>query len=371
MQGRKIWIAIIVITILIALRLTLPFLVKGYVKYVLAELPGYNARIEGVTINLLRGSYTINSLKIFKKGGSKEVPFMDAARVNLSLDWNALLQGELIGRIRLDSPTVTFIQSKKGSLDQTGQFVDWTRPFKRLLVLPVNHLSVNKGRFAFYDFSATPLVDLFLHDIDLEAYNLNNSEDTHDGLPARVLLRARSIGNGILSLSMKVNVRKKIPDLDMDIKIERVNMPELNSFFNAYSRADALTGNFSVYSEVAVHEGRINGYVKPFFDDLKLVTRYDKTSIDAEWGSVVSFLMQVCEVRQKNQFVAKVPIQGKISESNSSFWPALWNILRNAFVKAFDHRITHTKHSIHRNIHKNKKEIIPQANQRKRDSKSS
>jgi hypothetical protein len=56
------------------------------------------------------------------------------------------------------------------------------------------------------------------------------------------------------------------------------------------------------------------------------------------WESLVNTLTEVFENQLKNQFCHTCsPLNGKISSSvDTPFWPALWNIFRTAFVKAFE-----------------------------------
>jgi hypothetical protein len=350
--NRKFKITIAIGVILIAFRLALPFLVTRYVNNVLSELPGHRGQIDGVSIQLIRGAYQIDSLKIFKVDGHKEIPFIDIPLTDLSVEWDALLHGEVVGEIHFENPVLNFIagkkseETKKGETggEQTGEDVDWTEPIKKLMPLKINHLTIKDGKVAFYDFTTKPKVDLFLHHVQMDAQNLNNARDNEDALPSRVFLQARSIGNGLLSVSMKINVMKPMPDLDMDMKFENVDLSALNDFFGAYARVDVESGRFNLYTEVAVKDGQISGYVKPLLNNLKVVDwKEDKEKpLQLVWESIVGFVAEVFENQPKNQFATRVPLAGVISSVHSSFWPAFWNIFRNAFVEAFDRNTDNT-----------------------------
>lgn len=374
-NNRTIRIVLIITVVLVALRIAMPYMVTRYVNNVLSEITGYRGEIDGVTIRLIRGAYQIDSLRIFKINGNQEIPFINIPVLDLSLEWSALFKGEVVGVVHFKKPVLNFISSKKsGNKEPTGQSgedVDWTKPIKKLMPLQINRLSIDDGTVAFYDFSTKPQVDLFLRDVQLEAQNLNNADDNQEMLPSRVFLRARSIGNGILSMSMKINMLKKLPDLDMDLKFENVNMPALNDFFEAYARADVEKGNFNLYSEIAVLNGKVNGYVKPLFNNLKVVDWEEekKKNLQLAWESMLGFLVEVFENQEKNQFATRVPLQGRIADLNSPFWPALWNIFRNAFVKAFEHNTDGTVTIVTSNRPKNKKEERKEERRKKREER--
>jgi hypothetical protein len=349
--NRKLKIIVAIVVVLGVIRLVMPYFVIRYVNKVLSELPGYRGQIDDVTLHLFRGAYQIDSLKIFKIDGHKEIPFINIPLLDLSVEWQALLDGEVVGEVHFENPVLNFIAGKKtpgkgdeGQGEQTGKDVDWTEPIKKLMPLQINHLTIKEGKITFFDFTTKPNVDLFLHHVQLDAQNLNNAKDNEDILPSRVFFQARSIGNGLLSASMKINVLKEIPDLDLDLKFENVNLRALNDFFGAYARIDVEKGGFNLYSEVAVKDGRITGYVKPLLNNLQVVDwQKDKERpLELVWESIAGFAAEVFENQPKNQFATRVPLSGKISAVQSGFWPALWNIFRNGFVEAFERNTDNT-----------------------------
>jgi hypothetical protein len=368
---------LIVVAVLIAARVALPFIVTRYVNRVLNELKGYRGTLEDVDIHLIRGAYQIRGLKIFKTAGNKQVPFADIPLADLSLEWNALFHGAVVGEIRFDKPVLNFISNKKqNGAGQSGEEVDWTVPIKRLMPVDINRLTISDGKVAFYDFSTHPQVDLFLHHVQMDAMNLNNAKDNPETLPSRVYLQAQSIGNGQLSVAMKINILKEIPDVDMDLRFENVNLQALNDFFGAYAHVDVERGRFNLYSEFAVLNGNIDGYVKPLFNGLKVVDWKSDSKQPGElvWESMVGFLKDLFKNQSKNQFATRVPLRGAISKVNTPFIPTLWGVFSNAFVQAFEHNtdgtITIGSPAGHAApIAKNKKELRREKRKERRETR--
>jgi hypothetical protein len=337
----KLKIVLVVLVLLVAFRLTLPYFVTRYVNKVLSELEGYRGQIYDVDIHLIRGAYQIDSLKIFRVDGNEEIPFIDIPLMDLSVEWNALFKGKLVGEVKFEKPALNFISGKKtegdGGSEQTGEDVDWTEPIKKLMPLQINKLTIDQGKIVFFDFSTKPQVDLSLNDVYLIAENLNNAKEQNDLLPSKVFMRATSIGGGNLEMNMRINVLKELPDLDLDLRFENVNMTALNDFFGAYAKIDVEKGDFNLYAELAVKEGNINGYVKTLFNNLKIVDwKGDKDKpVQLVWESIAGVLVEVFENQPENQFATRVPLKGHVSQIDAAFWPTLWNIFRNAFVEAF------------------------------------
>lgn len=334
------WVAGSLLIVLIAARLSLSYFVTRYVNGVLAEIPGYYGSIYDVDIRLYRGAYTVDSLKLFKLDGNKRVPFVDIPVSDLSVEWGALLDGEIVGEAVFRDPVLNFIGGNKSdtSQNQTGDDVDWTEPLKRLTPFKINRLEVTNGTITFHDFTTKPKVNISLEKLDLLCTNLNNATDQSERLPSTVTLSGTSIGGGQLKLDMEINVLKEIPDLDMDMRFENVDMKALNDFFRAYARVDVSSGTFNLYAEMAVNEGIVTGYVKPIAQNVKLIDlKDDSNPVNLLWETVVATVKNIFKNQPENQLATRVPLVGDLNDPDPAIWPTIWNIFNNAFVKAFEH----------------------------------
>ncbi len=366
MKIKKTWKKYIIIgsvvLVLIVARLVMPYFVVRFVNKVLADIPGYTGSISGVEIRLLRGAYSIEDLTMFKIEGNKKIPFIDIPTTDLSIEWRAIFKGAVVGEIIANNPTVNFIggnteDASGKTTNQTGVDVDWTIPIKKLMPLQINRFEVNNGSVFFYDFTTKPKVDLHLKQVNLLATNLNNADNQSSSLPSKVNATAISIGNGQLTINMDVNVFKEIPDMDMNLKFESVNMPALNDFFFAYSGVDVEKGTFNLYSELTIENGIVKGYVKPIANDVIIVNwKNDKQKpLNMIWQGIVGLFVEVFTNQKKDQFATKVPMEGDLNGVKSKVWPSVWNIFKNAFVKAFEKNTDNTIKFTPRKVEETKK----------------
>jgi hypothetical protein len=66
------------------------------------------------------------------------------------------------------------------------------------------------------------------------------------------------------------------------VRIENTDMHAMNDLLRAHAKFDVSSGVFSVFSELHVKNGRVTGYVKPLFRDLKV---YDAAQDEENrWG---------------------------------------------------------------------------------------
>jgi hypothetical protein len=336
----------IVLVLLVAFRVALPYIVTRYVNKVLNDLEGYRGSVDDVDIQLYRAAYQIDSLRLFKLNGNEEIPFAEIPLTDLSIEWESLLHGTLVGKIRFEQPEINFIgeikDHRSDSLrphdEQTGKEVDWTAPIRKLFPFDINRISVDDGMITFYDLSTDPEVDVFLNNVQVEALNLTNATDNPEDLPSRIYMQALSIGNGQLNLAMKLNIQKQMPDLDMDLRFENVDLKALNDFFKAYGNVNVDEGTFTMYSEMEVVAGQITGYVKPHFTGIKVAGSGPASGEASElvWESMVGFLTEVFQRQKKDQFATRVPVQGSVTGLNSPLVPVLWGAFGNAFAGAFE-----------------------------------
>ncbi|MEI9917772.1 MAG: DUF748 domain-containing protein [Bacteroidota bacterium] len=348
------WIGGILLVLVVA-RMVMPYFVTKYVNKVLSNLEGYRGSIYDVDIHLYRGAYSIDSLRIFKIDGNKEVPFVDIPLTDLSVEWSALFDGAIVGEVVFDHPRLNFIGGNYGSKDeetrepagnQAGGGVDWTKPVKDLMPLKINRLEIQHGTINFHNFTTKPKVSIALEDLQAVALNLNNASDQEERLPSTISATATSIGGGRLTLNAGMNALKEIPDMDLDLKFEQISMPALNDFFMAYAKVDIEKGSFNVYSEITIDSGMITGYVKPIAVGVKVVD-WDKDKqkpLNLLWQSFVGLVQEVFKNQKENQFATKVPVEGNLNNVKTGVWPTVWNIFENAFVRAFDRNTDNTVH---------------------------
>jgi hypothetical protein len=337
-QRKRYLIPFIILALLIAGRLVLPYFVTRYVNKVLADIPGYWGKIDDVDIHLYRGAYKIQGLELYTVKGSQRIPFLDFPDTDLSIYWKAILKGEIAGKVAFARPKINFIGGGDSTSTQSGEDVDWTAPLKKLMPLQIDQLRVDDGKITFNDFTARPKVDLNLTNVDILATNLSNAEHKAATLPSDVHLTAQSIGNGKLTIKMAINVLKSMPDFDLNLAFEDVNIPALNDFFKAYAKVDLEHGKFNMYSELALRNGAITGYVKPIAHDLKFIDWKDKEETrnvpHLLWEGLVGLVADIFKNHPKDQLATTIPISGTVKDTKIGTWAALVGVLRNGFVKA-------------------------------------
>jgi hypothetical protein len=344
--NRTLKIVVIVVVALVAIRLAMPYFITKYVNKVLSEMEGYTGSIDGVDLWLIRGAYQIHELDIYSVKENIQSPFFLVDTIDISVEWKALFDGSIVSEITFLRPELNFILNPETNQVEAGEENDWTRTVKDLTPLKINKLTVVDGKVAYVDNSSSPKIDLYFHQLQMVAENLTNAKDIGDSLPSPVVAHSTSIGGGDFDLKMKINVLKQVPDFDLNAKLENVEIPALNDFLDAYAKVDAEAGTFNLYTEVALIDSHLTGYVKPVAKDLKLLDWSEEAEDEGffrkVWEGVASLGKEALENPKEDQVASKVPIEGHIDAVGSAVWPAILSLLKNAFLKPLQNNIDQT-----------------------------
>ncbi|AEV33031.1 protein of unknown function (DUF748) [Owenweeksia hongkongensis DSM 17368] len=332
------------IVLLVILNFLLEPIALKYVNKTLNNIEGYRGEVKDLDIALWRGAYRIDSLKLDKLNGDFPEPFFATEAIDISIEWRALFNGAIVGEIIVEKPKLIFAVEPDGEEVQAGEENDWVQTVKDLVPLQINRFEIIDGNIRYKDYSPDPNVDVGLTNFNVLATNLGNVVDEGELLPSHVAVSSNTSGNGKLNAQMDINVLKEIPDFDFSMEIDKMELTYLKDFTDAYANFTFKEGNLYVSSEVAMKDGKYDGYVKPLINNVSVVDLDDSTTTfwRKAWEVVVGGVIEVFENQKKDQFATKVPFSGNIKDTDVAIWTTLGNIIRNAFIESFNKNIDST-----------------------------
>ncbi len=332
-KKKRYAVPITILIILIILRLLLPTIVKGYVNDVLSDIPGYSGAVTDIDISLIRGAYVIDELYLNRLDAGSEVPYIKIEKTDISLEWKALIKGEVVSEIVMTKPVFIYVFEDQLTEDE-AEFDDWTKALTDLVPIAINNLKIIDGKAAFVEITADPTIDLNLRNIHLEANNLRNVILEERNLPSYIKGTAVSIGNGGVKLEGRMNLVKQIPDMDVSFSLENADVSAINDFTNHYAGIDFAEGNFNLYSEIAIADGFLKGYVKPLLENSKLIEKDDKF-FEKLWEGFVGFFKFILKNQKTNTLATRIPIEGDLNQVQTKVWPAIFNVFKNGWIQGF------------------------------------
>jgi hypothetical protein len=184
----------------------------------------------------------------------------------------------------------------------------------------------------------TPVKDrrvrLFVNGANLDVTNV--STGFRKG-PVQVALTGHFMGSGATRGSATFRDVRKGPDFNLKLAVEGASLPAMNDLLRAYGKLDVAQGSFSAYTEIKVHDGRIDGYLKPLFKDVQVYDpRQDekKPVLKKLYEKVVGGVAHVLENHKREEVATVADLSGTISDPNTSTWEIIVRLVSNAFVKA-------------------------------------
>lgn len=336
-RKKALVIVFIVLALIVAARIALPYMVLNYANKSLAEMNGYSGHIQDIDIALIRGAYKIDSIYINMVDSTTrtETPFISASLLDLSIEWRSLFRGSLVGEIIVENPVVRFTKEKVEPKDVQKDSSDFRQVLDDLMPLEINRLEFRDGKIQYVDNTSSPKVNISMTDVDVTALNLRNSYDSAAVLPATVNAAA-TVYDGRLSMKMKLNPLAATPTFDMNAEWKNTNLVKLNEFFQAYAKIDVNKGRFGLYTEVAAKDGAFAGYVKPLLKDVDVLGKEDRKDniLRKAWEGLAGTVTEVFENQPKETLATKIPFEGRIEDPKANLFFAIMQILENAFINA-------------------------------------
>jgi hypothetical protein len=328
----------VIVVLLVAARLYLPVWIESYVNRTLDRSPDYEGRVGDVSVHLWRGAYSIHDIKILKRTHTVPVPFFESPEVDFSLFWGALMHGQARGRIEMEKPRLNFVQGPSTEDSQTGAAQPWLGIINDLFPFRIDLAEIKDGEMHFEVFHKKPQVDVYLSEVDASLENLTNVQDKTDPLIATLKAKGRAMESGRFNVTMTFDPESYLPSFDLAARLIDMDVRQLNSLALAYGDFDFEEGKFDFVLEVSSREGHIEGYAKPLFRNLRVLSLKDVYADDPLqllWETLVGIVGAVFQNQERAQFGTRITLTGEIDNPQTDIMEIVGNVLRNAFVRAY------------------------------------
>ncbi len=346
---RTIGLVVLAVVLLgVIARLVAPHYILQYVNRTLDGLDGYSGHVADVDLQIWRGAYSIEGVRITKDGAEKPIPFVSARRIDISVQWAALLDGSIVGELDLFDPSLNMVADKRSEPKAEDQREkreaakavkgesSWQTQVKDLVPLKINRIGIHDGAVHYRDPFAEPKVDVYVKQLNGRVTNLTNSEELSESLAADASFEGVAMGSGKLKIDGRIDPYQQLPTFHLTAQLEALEIKELNDFLRAYVNVDAEAGTLSVYTEADAAKGRFNGYVKPLVRDLRIIDwrKESEGPLHKVWEALVEGVTELFENHREEQVATRIPFSGKVQQPDADVPTTVIYVLRNAFIRA-------------------------------------
>jgi hypothetical protein len=337
-RRHKILVGLVLIAVvLVAARLALPYAVKDYANRKLAALESYDGRVGDIDIHLWRGAYSIDDIVIVKKGAKRPVPFFKSRRVDLSVEWRSLLRGRIVAEAAFGDSELNLVQSKNENEEQLGQDEDWHARLEELFPFRFNTILVSNGTVRFLAPGIQASDAITARRVNGSVTNLTNVIEKGKETFADFRIEADVLDGAPATVAGSVDAFARQPTFDVNLEVRKVQLPKANPWLREYIKADAESGRFELYMELAAADGKFKGYAKPIMEDVDIYRsgEPEKNPLKRAWEGFLDFAANVLENPDADQVAARIPFTGTLEDPETSLFATIASVLRNAFVSAF------------------------------------
>lgn len=332
---------IVIAVLLVGFRLALPSIAKNHINKQLDAMEGYHASIDAVGMRLYRGAFQIEGLRVVEEASEDtSIAMVELPHMEFSIDWGALFRGSFVGEVYMDSPVLNLTKLKEQEAEEASEYrIAFFEDVQEMNPIQLNRFEAVNATISYRDPTSDPEIDVSMNNISVLATNLGNVREPGVALPASVEIRGNAMGEGSINLDAKLNLLKEIPDFDVNIKIEEIELKKFNQFSEARANLPIGSGKLFFYSEAVGKDGKVTGYVKPALEDLTIERDGDDNLLEKVYQSTVQGITNLLEDGEKDQVATRVEISGTLDKTEARTWQAVINIFRNAFVDAYSREI--------------------------------
>lgn len=336
-RKKRYIIPLIVLILLMLFRMFLPIWVRHHTNNILSEIPGYVGNVEDIDIEIFRGGYSINGMSFRKTTSQSKIPFIKIPRIEISVDWESVSEGKIASKIKLHNPEINWVLEDWKDTSRNTKTENWKKAWTDLAYLDINLIEIHQGKIEFVEFSKNPPINLGVAQLELKAENLQTVIEKERILPSPIFASGITKGQGKFSLEGNMNLKKKIPEMDLSFSLENADASILNNFTGHYGNFSFQKGKLNIYGEADLTNANFKGYIKPIFVDTALKNNQIDFSEDL-WEGFELFFNDLLKHQGTSPLTTKISVETKLDDTEIGPWSAIITSLKKNWIQTFQQK---------------------------------
>jgi hypothetical protein len=133
-----------------------------------------------------------------------------------------------------------------------------------------------------------------------------------------------------MNFTANMNLLKVTPDFDYNLAFTDIVLTKLNELAKAYANIDFERGTVSVYSEMAMYDGKFNGYIKPLTKNMQIfkLNEHEGRSVGKFFTELLAQAgTAILKNQKKDQVATRIPLSGTVENVETALWPGAIQIV--------------------------------------------
>ena len=234
-------------------------------------------------------------------------------------------------------PRVNLVRAETEKLSQLGKDVHWADELERMFPFRFNTIQVVDGTMTFRAPGIRTQDALEATHVNGAITNMTNVVESGKATFAGFEATAEMLDTGTAKINGSANPLAATPTFDVNITVKNVQLPKVNPWLRQYIKADAESGDFELYTELAAADGKFKGYAKPIMRNVNIYSSEEQEGnpLKRLWEGLVEFAAEILEDQDSGQVAARIPFSGTIKNPDAGILETVVSVARNAFVSAF------------------------------------
>jgi hypothetical protein len=333
---RLVVVAAVLVGFVALVRLVLDPIAGYLARRELAQSPSLRADFKHLHVTVLSLGATVTNFKLIEEpGGDWDAPLFYAPEVHVGLDWRRLLlHGLPVARVRLFEPKVVFATSPRGAKEKAAAAPDISKELQRLIPFKVDRVEIFRGELVFRDMTEPHHPELWVHRLDLAAENVATRSVGANERPAIVAAKGAVGRSGRLRLFVSADPLASPLAFAGRFELRGLEAAELYDFIEPKTKLQAGKGTVDVFAEFEAKGGRVEGGVKPVLENIEVAPAEPGFGDRLKaWLANLGVKLLSDRVPGRNAVATLVPIEGRFAAPDVQLWPAVFGVVRNAFVE--------------------------------------
>jgi uncharacterized protein YhdP len=342
-----LWAVLVTSAVLVCARVFAPSVVQRSINRRLNRIPGYAGQVDHIHLQIWRGAYELDGVKIVKRDGKVQEPFFKAKEIDFSVAWRELFHRRFVSDIYVEDAHLVFQRGATEATSQLSADRRWQDVIHDIFPIDITHLEIKGGSIRFIDTTREPNVNVAVENVEVLATGLRNRpSDNNEEYPAKIDVSGKSIGEGHLRLFVKLEPLADQPHFESNAELTKVALPALNNFLKAYAGVEVSQGHFELFGQMAMKNGHYEGYVKPFLDHVDFTSPNPKDEDLGRriWQGLVAAISELFKNGKTKQIGTRIPFSGDTKNFDVGTARAIANGLHQGFIKALPHGFEGTTH---------------------------
>jgi hypothetical protein len=255
-----------------------------------------------------------------------------------SVEYTPEKQAAHFAEVEVEGLRLDYVTSKATKAVEKEHATQAIKLAKRLRNAPkvwleVDTLRLKNSQIGFENKGTTPSYRVFVSQLNLDLEHLSNQA----GHTSLFHARGAFMGSGTTLLKGRYQSAATPVDFQVNLEVVDAKLADLNGLLKAHSGTDVAEGLFSVYSELRVKNGQVNGYLKPLVKNLKV---YDRQK-DAEKPfrqrvklHVLQFLATLFKNHSTHAVATVIRISGPTGGPKANEWEVIRKLIGNGLFQA-------------------------------------